>query len=64
MNQDINLLAIETILDRLDIDLKKIEEGDATQIVGIILLYMIEEAARSIENTEIPIADMLWVASE
>ena len=32
--------------------------------VGIILLYMIEEAARSIENTEIPIADMLWVASE
>lgn len=61
MEKDMNLLTIETILDRLKIDLSKIQEHDATEIIKVILVYMIEESARSIENVEMPIGDMLWI---
>ena len=64
MKQDMNIITIEAILDRLGIDLHKVEDNDASEIVRVILVYMMEECAKSLEHVEVPISDMLWIDEE
>ena len=61
MEKDMNMLTIEVILQRLNIDLSTIQQQDATEIVKVILAYMIEDSARHLEKTEMPIGELLWV---
>ena len=58
------LVTIETILERLGIDIGTLHERDAAEIVSIVLICMIEDVDRSLENFEMPISDMLWIDNE
>lgn len=60
MEKDMNIITIETILDRLGIDLDTLDKHDAADIVNAVLVCMIEESEKELEGVEIPIGDMLW----
>jgi len=58
--EDFSVEHVDDILDNLGITLTHVNGQDTAAIVSLVLMYMIEEAERHLQDVEIPISDMIW----